>query len=458
MKTKKGFTFFELLGVIAILGVIIAITSVGVMKIIRKSENKNEKVSVQFLHKAATYYAMDFVKDDDWSGKIDVSNNTIKNEFYCVSVGSLKEKKYINLSNDKNLIDPDTNEIYTNDTLIKVERDYITKNFIDTTKIEKCDCPSIKLNISGTNVNGWYKDAVMDYEVILGNIISSENPTINYKLNGVENSSLLQIDRINKKININTSGKNMQVCVYAVSNNVVGSMKCINGINIDKDIPNKPLVIPATNQVNMTGSFKGDIGVLNISNSNNTVSDITYYYTLKDNNKWISLDTLASSATLSVDKDNFDNKTILVKACNEVNVCSESTSFDIKFQKKDTIIDIPFYPGTGGGFDYPIIDTCDSTCQMQKNSEKWGDPNMSKEDKDKLHENNVIISKTNPDCNGNCNYNPYTGVWTDNQGNLLYNVSNNQSNNSINSSGLDNTGNVDLSGLDSIGDIDLSGL
>ena len=74
------------------------------------------------------------------------------------------------------------------------------------------------------------------------------------------------------------------------------------------------------------------------------------------------------------------------------------------------------YNWNGGG------DTCDNSCQMEKNSEAWHQTDDPAE-KERLHNENERLAGDNPDCGGDCSFDPGTGTWHDSNGDKLYNVS-----------------------------------
>ena len=74
------------------------------------------------------------------------------------------------------------------------------------------------------------------------------------------------------------------------------------------------------------------------------------------------------------------------------------------------------YNWNGGG------DTCDNTCQMEKNSEAWHQTDDPVE-RERLHSENERLSRGNPDCGGDCSFDKGTGTWHDSSGDKLYNVS-----------------------------------
>ena len=89
------------------------------------------------------------------------------------------------------------------------------------------------------------------------------------------------------------------------------------------------------------------------------------------------------------------------------------------------------YHSSNSGSHRGSSSSCNATCQMKKNSEKWHEVNNNnslsqsekKSHQDALHRANEKLAKGNSDCKGSCSYNNNSGTWSDSGGKNLYNSS-----------------------------------
>ena len=104
MKNKKGFTLIELLATIVIIGVVLAISIVGVTSYLNKSEEKANLITRTSLLSSAQKYAKEYYDDDDWHQMTEEIDSDI--ETTCVNIdqligsGYLDEKKMSDFEND----------------------------------------------------------------------------------------------------------------------------------------------------------------------------------------------------------------------------------------------------------------------------------------------------------------------------------------------------------------------
>lgn len=165
MKKSKGFTLIELLAVIIILGIVVALASVGVSKSIKKSKEKLKvQAAEEIIAVAKAYMATnnvtkvkvgDLISEGylakDATNPVTGKNDLISsNDFYVIEcTGCTKEKSVsgIGYSDDKMFLS--TND--SNNEIIK------NVDFIDNTSIEDV-CSSVSEN----KKIKWAKEAV-DY-------------------------------------------------------------------------------------------------------------------------------------------------------------------------------------------------------------------------------------------------------------------------------------------------------
>lgn len=126
MKRSRGFTLIELLAVIAILGILISITTVAVNTLRKKQEEKNkENVISSILTGAKEYNAKEKITLSNGKGKVKV--NVLKEKSYV----DFDEKKYSNFMKDEAVV---TKEKCDNPLKIK----YSIK--VDDTTYNDCGC------------------------------------------------------------------------------------------------------------------------------------------------------------------------------------------------------------------------------------------------------------------------------------------------------------------------------
>ena len=101
---RKGFTLIELLATIAIIGLVIGLSTFGIIKIVENSKNKAKDISMDSIKSSARIYSEE-ASSSDWKN---ITNEDYK--YFCVTIqelinkGLLKEKEiknYIENDNDK---------------------------------------------------------------------------------------------------------------------------------------------------------------------------------------------------------------------------------------------------------------------------------------------------------------------------------------------------------------------
>ena len=94
---RKGFTLIELLATIAIIGLVIGLSTFGIIKIVENSKNKAKDISMDSIKSSARIYSEE-ASSSDWKN---ITNEDYK--YFCVTIqelinkGLLKEKEIKNL-------------------------------------------------------------------------------------------------------------------------------------------------------------------------------------------------------------------------------------------------------------------------------------------------------------------------------------------------------------------------
>lgn len=97
---RKGFTLIELLGVIVIIGLVVGLSSFGIIKVYNNSKNKSLALTNKSILEAAEIYANEKMNDEDYWKKGDSYN------YFCVTVkelinrGLLKKDKVEKIDNN----------------------------------------------------------------------------------------------------------------------------------------------------------------------------------------------------------------------------------------------------------------------------------------------------------------------------------------------------------------------
>ena len=194
---KKGYTLIELLAVILIIGLILVLSTYGIIKSIKSSKGKAATLSEKSIKEAAETYATE--KNDDSSYWLDITDK--ENKYFCITIEELM---------NKGLLDKKA----------------------ESTKFKKSDFVLVKKN-KVTNVNS--KAEILtndnnndDYKVCSGNIVN-EKVTEYPKLDsGTSYTDEIEVPFTDAKTNPSSTMSD-KVCMYGDSTANIKEIGVIEG-------------------------------------------------------------------------------------------------------------------------------------------------------------------------------------------------------------------------------------
>ena len=194
---KKGYTLIELLAVILIIGLILVLSTYGIIKSIKSSKGKAATLSEKSIKEAAETYATE--KNDDSSYWLDITDK--ENKYFCITIEELM---------NKGLLDKKA----------------------ESTKFKKSDFVLVKKN-KVTNVNS--KAEILtndnnndDYKVCSGNIVN-EKVTEYPKLDsGTSYTDEIEVPFTDANTNSNSTMTD-KVCMYGDSTANIKEIGVIEG-------------------------------------------------------------------------------------------------------------------------------------------------------------------------------------------------------------------------------------
>ncbi len=98
---RKGFTLIELLATIAIIGLVIGLSTFGIIKIVENSKNKAKDISMDSIKSSARIYSEE-ASSSDWK---DITSENYK--YFCVTIQELINKGLLKEKEIKNYIEKD---------------------------------------------------------------------------------------------------------------------------------------------------------------------------------------------------------------------------------------------------------------------------------------------------------------------------------------------------------------
>ena len=119
---RKGFTLVELLGTIVIIGLVIAGSAFGIIKLIDESKSEGKNISIASIEKDAGVYAEE--KNDDENYWQTMTRDDIKGEYFCVTIGELQNKGFIKNDLDFDSISSDNKKI-NKSTYVGIKKDAV---------------------------------------------------------------------------------------------------------------------------------------------------------------------------------------------------------------------------------------------------------------------------------------------------------------------------------------------
>lgn len=236
MKNRKGFTLIELLATILIIGIVLSVTTVGIISSINKSKESVKVISYTGFKSSVFTYAEEFKKDDIYWNKMD--DTTV---YACTTVRALKNKGFF----DDNAIIYDNNKKELDDSsYVMVTKNNITYTLLDViTDSDKCnDNFDVKVTFTPSGDIGydnWYKNLNINYLVEINDKSKIDNMSYHLKVDGKEITKETSSD-FTKDIKVNKEGKKINLCVVSESLNGTVKENCSDTYKLDMTKPNKP--------------------------------------------------------------------------------------------------------------------------------------------------------------------------------------------------------------------------
>lgn len=165
---KKGFTLVELLGTIVIIGLVIAGSAFGIIKLIDKSKSEGKDISVAGIEKSAGTYAEEKNDDEDyWQTMTRDDIDGLTGEYFCVTIGELQNKGLVDKNLDFNEISDEKNNIkIEKSTYVGIRKDMVTYVKSNPTLLDDSKYRDLS--------NGNYKEENIIYGVCTGNIVNEK--------------------------------------------------------------------------------------------------------------------------------------------------------------------------------------------------------------------------------------------------------------------------------------------
>ena len=269
--------------------------------------------------------------------------------------------------------------------------------------------PSLSIDISSKASNGnWYNSDIN------GNIIASAGKSgiksVDYYIDIDGKKEMYNTTVSNSNFAISKEGKVIRICGKVVNGAGVssGDDMCIGPLGLDKT---KPIL-----------SSKGSIGSSNI--------DPVY----TDNLGTVTVKKCITTSKTVTKGDSCFNSATYPSYVSGTTYYLFSYGVDSAGNESDVVLNNEYtyvYHSSNSGSHRGSGSSCNATCQMKKNSEKWHEVNNNnslsqsekKSQQDALHRANEKLAKGNSDCKGSCSYNNNSGTWSDSGGKNLYNSS-----------------------------------
>lgn len=269
--------------------------------------------------------------------------------------------------------------------------------------------PSLSIDISSKASNGnWYNSDIN------GNIIASAGKSgiksVDYYIDIDGKKETYNTTVSNSNFAISKEGKVIRICGKVVNGAGVssGDDMCIGPLGLDKT---KPIL-----------SSKGSIGSSNI--------DPVY----TDNLGTVTVKKCITTSKTVTKGDSCFNSATYPSYVSGTTYYLFSYGVDSAGNESDVVLNNEYtyvYHSSNSGSHRGSGSSCNATCQMKKNSEKWHEVNNNnslsqsekKSQQDALHRANEKLAKGNSDCKGSCSYNNNSGTWSDSGGKNLYNSS-----------------------------------
>lgn len=326
-KKSKGFTLFELLGTIIILGIIASITTAVVLNANKEAEKQSVLITDQSLKIAARDLVNEILIPNNYEWYIDPEDET--REYICFTAQALVNYGYLE---KKQVKDPNQ--------LIRVTRDKNTFVFINEMIVNNdFDCaggfPYVVYTINGTKGNLYNKVQWYTSDVVI-NVVPKPEVIIEsyfYRLNGTTSNKINGATPTN--VNINTNGK------HTLYTEITGKFLNSNDernpnrdkmsitVNIDKVVPN--VIVKTSDNINSNDWHENGFK-FNLSSNEKPISGITYYYSTTDKNVDVTKATALNGTSLTIENKNtsLEGTKYYFKACSNAGLCGNVVEYIVR--------------------------------------------------------------------------------------------------------------------------------
>ena len=135
--SNKGFTLIELLATILIIGLVLGLTTYGIISSVKSAKDEGSKLTLAGIKEAARTYSNEYT-DDTWK-----ASNKLNNIYFCTTIQELINKGLL----DKNAKNVEGNTIGLNDYIAVVKdktTKVIKKEFVLTPQISENETDKIE--------------------------------------------------------------------------------------------------------------------------------------------------------------------------------------------------------------------------------------------------------------------------------------------------------------------------
>ena len=268
MNNRKGFTLIELLGVIAITGLVVALSTFGISKVIDNSKTKAEEVAITGIEKAANSFSNEEA-DTNW--KMGENN---ENVYFCTTIGELINKGFIK---EKDALASKYKKEYDRNSFVIVSKNNVTKTIEKTSLIfsgeasDEYKICSGSITYNGETIDSYpslsegttYTDEIENIlftDAVASSSIQSGTRQCFYgtSVNNMDNIDNTLVDEINKTCNISglKSSTNYYVKVCMKTNN--GSFACSNAREYNTLSIKEPTISVNSTSNKVTITYKTD--------------------------------------------------------------------------------------------------------------------------------------------------------------------------------------------------------
>ena len=343
INNNHGFTLFELLATIIILGVIASITTVTVLNVTKQAEEQSIIITDQSLQLAARDLVNEILIPENIEWTEDPENET--QEYVCFTAQALINYGFLN----KNQVD-DPNQ------LIRVMRDKETFVFINEMIVNNdADCaggfPYVVYTVDGTKGNV-YNDIQWYVSNTTVNITPKPEKFIAsyfYRLNGTKSTTFNNANPVN--VNVTNNGENT---IYTeITGTILNSNDEKNPnrdnmtvkVNIDKIVPN--VIVNTSDNIGSNNWHERGFN-FNLSSNEKPSSGITYYYSTTDSTVDVNTASKITGSTLTVPNQNTPSSgtKYYFKACSNAGLCGRVIEYNVKLD--NTYLPLPTITASDG--------------------------------------------------------------------------------------------------------------